>query len=233
MTNRLEARGLTVGYGRAAVGWDLDLDLAAGEIVALLGPNGAGKTTTLLTLAGFLRPLKGSIAFDGESTAKLRPESLVRRGLCLIPDDRALISNLTVRETLRLVRTPAVDALDIFPELRPLLDRKCGLLSGGEQQMVAVARALSPRPPVIMVDELSLGLAPLIVQRLLKALREAADDGGTAVLLVEQQVEEALKLADRAYVMVHGRIVLKETAAALRDNQALIASSYLGEAAIA
>lgn len=233
MTCILEVRGLTVGYGRAAVGWDLDLDVAAGEIVGLLGPNGAGKTTTLLTLAGFLRPLKGTIDFNGQPIAKVRPEILVRGGLCLIPDDRALISNLTVRETLRLVRRPAIDPLELFPELAPLMDRKCGLLSGGEQQMVAVARALSPRPPVVMVDELSLGLAPLVVQRLLKALREAADEGGTAVLLVEQQVEEALKVADRAYVMVHGRIVLKETAAALRDNQALIASSYLGEAAIA
>jgi branched-chain amino acid transport system ATP-binding protein len=233
MSQILAARDLTVGYGKAAVGWDLNLEVAAGEIVTLLGPNGAGKTTTLLTLAGLLRPLKGTIEFDGKVTTKLRPETLVRSGLCLIPDDRALISNLTVRETLRLVRRPVVDPLDLFPELAPLMDRKCGLLSGGEQQMVAVARALSPRPPVIMVDELSLGLAPLIVQRLLRALREAADDGGTAVLLIEQQVEEALNVADRAYVMVHGRIVLKDTTAALRDNQALIASSYLGEAAIA
>jgi branched-chain amino acid transport system ATP-binding protein len=121
----------------------------------------------------------------------------------------------------------------MFPELTSLMDRKCGLLSGGEQQMVAIARALVPQPPMVMIDELSLGLAPLIAQRLLTALRQAADDGGTAVLLVEQQVQEALKLADRAYVLVHGRFVLHEQAETLRRNRRLIESSYLGESAIA
>jgi branched-chain amino acid transport system ATP-binding protein len=121
----------------------------------------------------------------------------------------------------------------MFPELTSLMDRKCGLLSGGEQQMVAIARALVPQPPMVMIDELSLGLAPLIAQRLLTALRQAADDGGTAVLLVEQQVQEALKVADRAYVLVHGRVVLHEQAETLRRDRRLIESSYLGESAIA
>jgi branched-chain amino acid transport system ATP-binding protein len=233
VTKQLEARGLTIGYGRAAVGWDLDLDVSPGEIVTLLGPNGAGKTTTLLTLAGLLRPIKGTVMFGGQSTARLRPERLAQRGLSLIPDDRALIASLTVRETLRLVNRPVVEPTSMFPELTSLMDRKCGLLSGGEQQMVAIARALMPQPPMVMIDELSLGLAPLIAQRLLTALRQAADDGGTAVLLVEQQVQEALKLADRAYVLVHGRFVLHEQAETLRRNRRLIESSYLGESAIA
>jgi branched-chain amino acid transport system ATP-binding protein len=232
MTTQLEARGLTVGYGKAAVGWDLHLDVSQGEIVTLLGPNGAGKTTTLLTLAGFLRPIGGTITFGGTDTAKIRPENLARRGLSLIPDDRALMASLTVRETLRLVNRPVIEATELFPELEPLMDRRCGLLSGGEQQMVAIARALSPRPPMVMIDELSLGLGPLVVERLLTTLRQEADTAGTAVLLVEQQVQEALKVADRAYVVVHGRIVLHKPAATLRQDQALIESSYLGESAI-
>jgi branched-chain amino acid transport system ATP-binding protein len=232
MTKQLEARGLTIGYGKAAVGWDIDLDVNAGEIVALLGPNGAGKTTTLLTVSGFLTPIKGTIAFRGKSTAKVRPQSLTRSGLSLIPDDRALLASLTVRETLRLVNKPAITATELFPELEPLMDRKCGLLSGGEQQMVAIARALAPRPPLVMIDELSLGLSPLLVDRLLKALRKEADSSGTAVLLVEQQVQEALSVADRALVLVHGRVVLDEPAKTLLDNRRLIESTYLGETAL-
>jgi branched-chain amino acid transport system ATP-binding protein len=232
MTRQLEARGLTVGYGKTAVGWDIDLAVSEGEIVALLGPNGAGKTTTLLTLSGFLAPIKGTIAFRGKSTAKVRPENLTRNGLSLIPDDRALLASLTVRETLRLVRKPAITATELFPELEPLMDRKCGLLSGGEQQMVAIARTLAPRPPLVMIDELSLGLSPLLVARLLKALRKEADSSGTAVLLVEQQVQEALAVADRALVLVHGRVVLNEPAKTLLDNQRLIESTYLGETAL-
>jgi branched-chain amino acid transport system ATP-binding protein len=232
MTGRLEARGLTVGYGKAAVGWDLDLDVRQGEIVTLLGPNGAGKTTTLLTLAGFLRPISGTVTLDGKGTASERPEQLVRRGLSLVPDDRALMATLTVRETLRLVSRPAMTATGLFPELGPLMDRKCGLLSGGEQQMVAIARALSARPSMVMIDELSLGLAPLVVERLLTALRREADSAGTAVLLVEQQIQQALTFADRAYVLVHGRVVLHESAMKLRQDQRLIESSYLGERAI-
>ena len=198
----------------------------------MLGPNGAGKTTTLLTLAGFLRPISGTITLDGRDTASERPERLVRRGMSLVPDDRALLATLTVRETLRLVSRPAMPATGLFPELEPLMDRKCGLLSGGEQQMVAIARALSSRPAMVMIDELSLGLAPLVVERLLTALRQQADTAGTAVLLVEQQVQQALAFADRAYVLVHGRVVLHESAVKLRRDQRLIESSYLGESAI-
>ena len=232
MTELLAARGLTIGYGKAIVGWDIDLDVRPGEIVALLGPNGAGKTTALLTLAGFLPPINGTVTFGGKSTAKSRPEHLARGGLGFIPDDRALLASLTVRETLRLVNHPVIAATELFPELEPLMDRRCGLLSGGEQQMVAIARALSPRPPLVMIDELSLGLAPFLVERLLAALRREADQAGTAVLLVEQQVQEALSIADRALVLVHGRVVLSEAARTLRDNRHLIESSYLGETAL-
>ncbi|HEY3881798.1 MAG TPA: ABC transporter ATP-binding protein [Trebonia sp.] len=233
MTELLAARGLTVGYGKAAVGWDLDLAVRPGEIVALLGPNGAGKTTTLLTLAGFLPPLAGTVSLRGKSTAKTRPEHLARAGLAFIPDDRALLASLTVRETLRLVNNPVIRPAELFPQLEQLMDRRCGQLSGGEQQMVAIARALSPRPPLVMIDELSLGLAPVVVERLLAVLRQEADNAGTAVLLVEQQVQEALTVADRALVLVHGRVVLSEDARTLRENKHLIESSYLGENALA
>jgi len=232
MTELLAARGLTIGYGKAAVGWDLDLAVRPGEILALLGPNGAGKTTTLLTLAGFLPPLAGTVSFSGKSTAKIRPEQLARGGLAFIPDDRALLASLTVRETLRLVNNPVIAPTELFPQLEQLMDRKCGLLSGGEQQMVAIARALSPRPPLVMIDELSLGLAPVVVERLLAVLRREADEAGTAVLLVEQQIQEALTVADRALVLVHGRVVLSEDARTLRENKHLIESSYLGENAL-
>jgi len=143
-----------------------------------------------------------------------------------------LLASLTVRETLRLVNRPEITATELFPELEPLMDRKCGLLSGGEQQMVAIARTLAPRPPLVMIDELSLGLSPLLVDRLLKALRKEADSSGTAVLLVEQQVQEALSVADRALVIVHGRVVLNEPTKTLLDNRRLIESTYLGETAL-
>jgi branched-chain amino acid transport system ATP-binding protein len=226
----LEISDLTTGYGRMPVVRGLTLTVGAGEIVALLGPNGAGKTTVLLTAGGFLRPSAGTIRLDGAPIAAVPPYRLSRHGLAAVTDDRALLPSLTVQENLALVRRKKSDPLALFPELKRLMGRRAGLLSGGEQQMLALARALCSHPKALLVDELSLGLAPLVVERCLKALKEAADDWGLGVLLVEQNVKEALKVADRAYVLAHGRLALESDAATLRDDTGLIESSYLGHA---
>jgi len=201
----LEVEGLTAGYGGAPVVADVGLRVGPGEIVALLGLNGAGKTTTLDAVAGVLAPLAGEVRLGGEAVPP-RPEVLARRGLALVPARRALFCELTVAENLRLAAPEGAAGLpDGFEVLRPLLARRAGLLSGGETRLVAVARALLRRPRVLLVDELSLGLAPVAVAGLLDALGAAAR-GGTAVLVVEQHVATALDLADRVYVLDRGRI---------------------------
>ena len=212
----LEARGLASGYGDVPVLRDVELELAPGEIVALLGANGAGKTTTILTLAGELPAGDGAVLWCGErTTAPLHARS--RSGLALITEERSVFMGLSVLDNLRLGRGPVDAALRHFPELEPLCARRAGLLSGGEQQMLTLARALASDPVAILADEVSLGLAPLIVKRLFAALRAYADAGG-AVLLVEQQPARALAVADRAYVMRGGRIALSGTAADLRGR---------------
>jgi branched-chain amino acid transport system ATP-binding protein len=202
----------------------------AGEVVALLGANGAGKTTALLTAAGVQRPAAGDIQLLGRSVVGRRPHQIAAAGLVLVPDDRGVFHSLTVRENLRLGTAKDIEcALDLFPALRPLLGRRCGLLSGGEQQMLAVAKALQARPRVLLVDELSLGLAPVIVQQLLPTLRDLARELDIAVLLVEQHTHVALQVADRAYVMRRGRIVVEGNARELRARHDLLETSYLTE----
>ena len=233
MTALLEVRGLVAGYGRTAVVHGVDLEVAAGEVVALLGPNGAGKTTTLLTVAGLLAPLGGTVAFLGAPDER-RPHRLARAGLALVPDDRGLFDSLTVAEHLsvgadRKDRVAAVDrVVGWFPPLAGLMDRRVGLLSGGEQQMLALAVALERAPSLLMVDELSLGLAPLVVRSLVPALRQAAEETGCGILLVEQHAHVALEVATRAYVMVHGNVVVESTTAALRDDPEVLTRAYLG-----
>jgi branched-chain amino acid transport system ATP-binding protein len=228
----LEVRGLHAGYRGATTVWDLDLHVDEGEIVALLGPNGAGKTTTLLTIAGYLPPIAGKVIYAGSSTARRSPFRLARAGVSLIPEDRALIGSLTVHESLTLVRRRRRDPYQLFPELAALRNRRSALLSGGEQQMLALARAFSSEPRLLLVDELSQGLAPLVVDRLLLALSQAKEEWGAAVVLVEQNVSDALTIADRGYVLNHGRVAIADQdARALLGDRALLESSYLGVAA--
>ncbi|HET6506096.1 MAG TPA: ABC transporter ATP-binding protein [Baekduia sp.] len=237
IAHRLRLDALAAGYDGIPVVRDLHLTVAPGEVVALLGPNGAGKTTTLNTVAGLQPPIDGAISVDGEPIAGRPAHRLAREGVALVPEGRSLFFNLTVREHLKLAegrQKPArAELMDMLPELEKCLDRKAGVLSGGEQQMLAVGRALVSRPRLLLVDEMSLGLAPVIVERLLPILRRVAADLGAGVLFVEQHVASALKVADRAYVLNHGRLVLEGTARQLRERPDLLKSSYLGEVAVA
>ncbi|HVW17269.1 MAG TPA: ABC transporter ATP-binding protein [Solirubrobacteraceae bacterium] len=229
----LEVSGLAAGYFGVPVVRDLDLAVAPGEVVALLGPNGAGKTTTLATIAGLQAPIDGTVVLDGEQVGGYPAHRLARRGISLVPEGRALFFSLTVREHLRLAGgrggLPVAEMLELLPELEKCLARRAGVLSGGEQQMLAVGRALLSRPKLLLVDEMSLGLAPVIVERLLPILRRVADELGAGVLFVEQHVALALRVADRAYVLNHGRIVLRGSARELSERPDLIRSSYLGD----
>jgi branched-chain amino acid transport system ATP-binding protein len=222
----IEARNLSTGYGEMAVVREIDIRVDAGEVVALIGANGAGKTTTLLTLAGELTPIDGEVHFLGEkTTAPMHVRC--RSGMGFVTEERSVIMGLSVVDNLRLADVPADVAYELFPELAPLAGRTAGLCSGGEQQMLSLARSLGRNPKVLLADELSLGLAPLIVSRLLSAVRSAADERGVAVLLVEQHVRQALKIADRVYLMERGRIVLEGTVDEVRGQIDEIEAAYL------
>ncbi len=224
----LECRGLAAGYGAVAVVRDLDLHVEPGEVVALIGPNGAGKTTTLLTIAGELPAISGDVVFRGAPT-KAPLFRRARRGLGFVTEERSVFMALSAEENLRLAGVSPADAVAVFPELEPLMRRTAGLLSGGEQQMLTLARAVARDPKLLLVDELSLGLAPLVVKRLLQTVRRVANEKSTGILMVEQHVPQALNLADRVYVMQRGRIVMSGTADEVRGRIDEVEATYLSD----
>jgi branched-chain amino acid transport system ATP-binding protein len=231
----LDIRGLVAGHDGVPVVRGLDLRVHAGEVVALLGPNGAGKTTTLQTVSGLLPIIGGEIDVLGRPPTPRVAHRVARRGVGHVTEDRSLFFDLTARQNLsvgvagRRRSARAVErVLGLFPELEPVIDRRAGLLSGGQQQMLALARALVGEPRLLLVDEMSLGLAPIVVQRLLPMVRAVADDTGAGVVLVEQHLTMALELADRACLLVHGDVVAQGPVAEMKDRRELFEASYLG-----
>jgi branched-chain amino acid transport system ATP-binding protein len=230
---RLECRGFTGGRGSTVVFRDLDLDVNAGTVLALLGPNGAGKSTLLLTLAGLLPPSAGEVRVDGVA---LRPGNAVAAsgaGVVLVPDNRSLFMTLTVEENLEVARRRGgpspKELVEVFPALEKRWRVLTGALSGGEQQMLAMARALIQQPKVLLVDEMSMGLAPLIVETLFDTVRHIASERDAAVVLVEQHVKLALAVADEAAVLNRGTVVLRGSARDLADDGERLERAYLGE----
>lgn len=235
----LSMRDVNVGYGDTQVIWDVSIELRRGEVVALVGANGAGKSTLLSALSGLLRVWSGSIELAERDITRMRAEGIVRLGMAHVPQGRRLFSGLSVEENLRLGaytrRAGSAAAINddlervyaLLPKLRERRTQLAGLLSGGEQQMVAIGRGLMTRPEVLLIDELSLGLAPTIVDDLLAAIDTIHREEGLAFLLVEQDVQIALERADRGYVLENGRIALSGPAAELLRSEA-VRAAYLG-----
>ena len=236
MSALMEVTGLRVSYGVIEAVKGIDLKLERGKITTLLGANGAGKSTTLLALSGLLRPAAGSIRFDGVELSNLPSHRIVAGGLVQVPEGREILTTLTVRENLLLgayrrtahreIGADLENLLELFPRLRERVDGAAGNLSGGEQQMLAVARALMAKPRLLLLDEPSMGLAPLLVQEIFRTLGEL-NERGLTIFLVEQNVRQALKIAHHAYVMENGRIVLSGPSGELLDNPKVI-EAYLG-----
>jgi branched-chain amino acid transport system ATP-binding protein len=222
----LSATNLTAGYGGAPVVFDVSLEVRPGEVVALLGANGAGKSTTLLTLAGELKPMSGQSVF-GPAKADASLHRRAQRGLAYVPEGRSVFKGLTTRDNMVVSRVKQDEVLALFPELERRLSIRAGLLSGGEQQMLSLGRAIARRPTALLADELSLGLAPLAVTRLLEAVRACADSQGCGVLLVEQHVRKVLAYADRVFVMQRGRLVMSISADEALANIGEIEKTYL------
>jgi branched-chain amino acid transport system ATP-binding protein len=223
----LEAVGLTAGYGDLAAVRDASLRLHSGEIVAVVGPNGAGKTTTMNALVGEIAPMGGHVRWLGRQVSSPLHRR-VREGLGYVPEVRSIVMSMSCRDNLRLGRGDISHSLELFPELERLLRRRAGLLSGGEQQMLILGRALAARPKALIVDELSLGLAPVVVGRLMEALRTAAKKDGCGVLLVEQQARRAFAVADRWYLFRNGRSVASGNTSGGHEamEQAYLASTH-------
>jgi len=227
----LEVRGLSAGYGRVQVLWDIDLTVHEKEIVALVGPNGAGKTTMLRALSGMATVLEGTIEFRGKKVNGRQIEQIVDLGISHVPEGRRLFPGLTVRDNLRLggwrTKNTNIDhVVEMFPKLGERLGQVAGSMSGGEQQMCAIARGLMSQPDLMMIDELSLGLAPLVVEEIVDRLPDIVASG-TSILLVEQDVDTALTVAERAYVLETGHIALSGNADELLADPR-VQESYLG-----
>jgi branched-chain amino acid transport system ATP-binding protein len=236
MSVLLEIRDLAVAYGHIEAVKGISFHLNSGEITALVGANGAGKTTTLLACSGLLRPRSGSVMFGNEDITRLAPHEIVRRGIVQVAEGRAILTTLTVRENLMLGaytrkdRTGIADSLEevhhLFPVLQDRADQYAGNLSGGEQQMLAIGRALMAKPRLLLLDEPSMGLAPILVQEIFRTLVEI-NRNGLPILLVEQNVRQALKIAAQGYVLETGKIVLADAGSNLVANPKVI-EHYLG-----
>jgi branched-chain amino acid transport system ATP-binding protein len=232
----LELRGVHARYGGVRVLHGVSLEVKPGELVALIGANGAGKTTTLSTIAGVVKPTQGEVLFKGEPITGLAPETIVRKGIAMVPENRDIFSALTVEQNLRLgayirgnqeeYRQDLEEMFALFPVLRERIDQAAGTMSGGEQQQLAIARALMSRPQLLIFDEPSLGLSPKLVDQLFDLVRRLHEEGRT-ILLVEQNVSQTLRIVDRAYLIRMGRVEASGTPDELR-RQVDVESAYLG-----
>jgi len=232
----LKIKNLVVAYGNIIALQGISLLVEEGELVTLIGSNGAGKTTCLKTISGLLKPISGSITYLGEDTARLLPHEIVKRGISQSPEGRHIFARLTVGENLMLgaiqrndniaIKADQEYVFTLFPILKERFNQVAGTLSGGEQQMLAIGRALMSHPRLLLLDEPSLGLAPILVQRIFASIQKVRAEGGT-VLLVEQNARQALTIADRGYVLEAGRIILEATAEELRTNSE-VEKAYLG-----
>ncbi len=231
----LEVKHVNAGYGEVQVLWDVSLRVERGEIVALVGSNGAGKSTLLKVISGIITPMSGEILFEGAPIAGLPSEQIVRRGIVQVPEGRRLFPEMSVEENLLMgaytrrdhqVKADLEWVYSLFPRLAERRNQEAGSLSGGEQQMCALARGLMGRPKLLLIDEMSLGLAPIIVDSLIEIVRQM-NEQGTTILLVEQDVQVALEQADRGYVLEVGRITLEGTARELLQDPR-IKEAYLG-----
>ncbi|MBG9388061.1 ABC transporter ATP-binding protein [Caenimonas aquaedulcis] len=237
MPHKLELQSVFASYGATSVLKDVSLRVAAGGITALLGANGAGKTTTLRVISGVLRASAGRVLVDGEPLASRSPHAVAKLGVGHVPDGRGTLAELSVEDNLRVggwllprdaqVREQAERMYEIFPALKPRRLQQAGTLSGGEQQMLAIARAMMPRPQLLLLDEPSFGVAPLVVERIFEVLRAINRSEGVSILLVEQNAKLALRTADYAYVLDSGRVALHGDSAQLRENET-VQNSYLG-----
>lgn len=236
MKKLLKVTGIETFYGKIQALKNVNLVVEQGQVVTLLGANGAGKTTTMKTITGLLKPQKGTVEFLGENITGMRPDQLVRKGIALVPEGRAILSSMTVLENLEMgayhrndkdIKKDLENVMEQFPILKEREDQLGGTLSGGQQQMLAIARALLSKPKLLLLDEPSMGLAPLIVADIFKMIREIKASG-TTVLLVEQNAKQALKVADYGYVMETGKIIINGEADSLLEDPRVV-EAYLGK----
>ncbi|WP_265821823.1 ABC transporter ATP-binding protein [Geovibrio ferrireducens] len=233
----LEINGISTYYGNIQALHEVSLKINEGEIITLIGANGAGKTTTLLSVSGIVQPKQGEILFKGEPIHRMKPDKIVQMGICQVPEGRHIFPYLTVSENLDLgaflrkdrdgIKKDLEQIYDLFPRLAERRHQQGGTLSGGEQQMLAISRALMARPRLLLLDEPSLGLAPLIVQQIFEIIKRIKEESGTTIFLVEQNANLALKVADRGYVMETGRVTMEDKASNLLSNED-VKKAYLG-----